>query len=167
MTLRKKLLTFSLWWAVIGFSLWVGGTLFNMTVIVPIWSESPPESVRHFFGNTSFNKYINNFFGPPWMIIRNLPIIVALFLGWNSKLHKRYLLITTIIFIIGVVYTLVYIYSINDILMFKAGGDKTVEEIKTMVDKWIFADRLRFAVMLISYFFLLKAFRLPLDEQKN
>jgi hypothetical protein len=34
MTLRKKLFTFFLWWAVIGFSLWVGGTLFNMTVIV-------------------------------------------------------------------------------------------------------------------------------------
>lgn len=101
------------------------------------------------------------------MAIRNVPLIVALFLGWNSKLHRRYLLITTIIFIIGVVYTLVYIYSINDILMFKAGGDKTADEIKTMVDKWIFADILRFAVMLIGYFFLLKAFRLPMREQQN
>lgn len=167
MTLRKKLLTFFLWWAVIGFSLWVGGTLFNMTVIVPIWSESPPESVRHFFGDTSFVKHIYNFFGPPWMAIRTLPIVVALFLGWSSKLHRRYLLITTIIFIVSVVSTLVYVYPINAILWFKAGGDRTAEEIKIMVDKWIFADRLRFAVMLIGYFFLLKAFRLPMHEQKN
>ena len=166
MTLRKKLFTFFLWWSVIGFSLWVGGTLYNMTVIVPIWSESPPESVRDFFGDTSFSKYINNFFGPPWMAIRNLPIIIALILGWNSKLHRRYLLITTIIFITAVVFTLTYIYSINDILIFKAGGDKTAEEINSMVDKWIFADRLRFVVMLIGYFFLLKAFRLPIPERK-
>lgn len=167
MTLRKRFFIFFLWWAVIGFSLWVGGTLFNMTVIVPIWSESPPESVRQFFGGTVFTKFINNFFGPPWMAIRILPIIIALFLGWSSALHRRYLLITTIIFIVSVVYTLVYIYSINDILIFEAGGDKTAEEIKTMVNQWIFADRLRFSVMLIGYFFLLKAFRLPIPEQKK
>jgi len=167
MTLRIKLFEFFLWWAVIGFSLLVGGTLFNMTVIVPIWSESPPESVSHFFGDTSFNRHINNFFGPPWMLIRNVPIIMALILAWNSKAHRRYLLITTIIFILSVVYTLVYIYSINDILIFKAGGDNTAEEIQTMVDKWIFADRLRFAVMLVGYFFLLKAFRLPLPDHKK
>lgn len=166
MILRKKLFTFFLWWAVIGFSLWVGGTLFNMLVIVPIWSESPPETVRHFFGDTSFSKFINNFFGPPWIVLRFVPLIAALFLGWGSRLHKRYLLITTVIFIFGVVYTLGYIYTINDILIFSAGGDKTAEEIRIMVDKWIFADKLRFATMLIGYFFLLKAFRLPFPVEK-
>lgn len=142
-------------------SLWAGGTLFNMTVIVPIWSENPPESVRLFFGETSFNQYINNFFGPAWMLIRFLPIIAALIMAWKSKLHRRYLLITCGIFIFSIVYTLTYIYSINEILMFQAGGDNTTEEINSMVEKWLFADRLRFAVMLIGYFYLLKAFRLP------
>ncbi len=51
--------------------------------------------------------------------------------------------------------------------MTQAGADKSAEEIRTMVDKWIFADRLRFAVMLIGYFFLLKAFRLRIPEQQN
>ena len=166
MTTRKMLFNFFLWWAVLGFSIWLGGTIFSMTVIVPMWSEAPPQSVKEFFSETSFNKYIFNFFGPPWMAIRNLPVLIALVLGWDSKLHRQYLLITFISLIIGIIYTFTYIYPINDILMTKAGSDKSAEEIRTMVDKWIFADRLRFAVMLIGYFFLLKAFRLPVLGNK-
>ncbi|MGZ8549440.1 MAG: DUF1772 domain-containing protein [Chitinophagaceae bacterium] len=167
MTIRKKLFNFFVWWAVLGFSIWLGGTVFSMTVVVPMWSEAPPQSVKEFFSETSFNKYIFNFFGPPWMAIRNLPVLIALVLGWDSKLHRKYLLITFISLIIGIIYTFTYIYPINDILMTKAGGDKSAEEIRTMVDKWIFADRLRFAVMLIGYFFLLKAFRLPIPGNKT
>ena len=161
----KTLFNFFLWWAVIGFSVWVGGTLFSMTVVVPMWSESPPESVKEFFGTTSFNKYIFNFFGPPWMAIRNLPLVIALVLGWYSKEHRKYLLVTLITLIFGIVYTFAYIYPINDILMTKAAADKSAQEIQTMVDKWIFADRLRFVVMLVGYFFLLKAFKIQIPEQ--
>lgn len=162
MTLRERFLNFFLWWAVIGFSIWLGGTVFSMSVVVPMWSDAPPQSVKDFFGGTSFNKYIFNFFGPPWMAVRNLPVLIALILGWNSKLHRQYLLITVICLLIGIIYTLTYIYPINDILMTKAGDDKSDEEIETLVDNWIFADRLRFLVMLVGYFFLLKAFRLQL-----
>lgn len=165
MTLRKKLFIFFLWWAVIGFSIWLGGTVFSMTVVVPMWSESPPQSVKEFFTETSFNKYIFNFFGPPWMAIRNLPVLIALVLGWYSKLHRRYLLITFISLVIGIIYTFTYIYPINEILMTQAGADKSAEEIQTMVDKWVFADRLRFVIMLIGYFFLLKAFRLKIADK--
>ena len=166
MATRKRLFNFFLWWAALGFSIWVGGTIFSMTVVVPMWSEAPPQSVKEFFSETSFNKYIFNFFGPPWMAIRNMPVLIALLLGWSSKPHRQYLLITFVSLIIGVIYTFSYIYPINDVLMTKAGADKSPEEIRTMVDKWIFADRLRFAVMLIGYFFLLKAFRLPVPGNK-
>ncbi len=165
MKLRKDLFNFFLWWAVIGFSIYVGGTLFSMSVIVPMWSESLPESVKSFFGETSFNKYINNFFGPPWMVIRNLPALIALFLGWHSKQHRRYLLITVITLVMGIAFTFAYIYPINEILMTKEVADKSSDEIRTMADKWIFADRLRFVVNLIGYFFLLKAFKQPILNQ--
>lgn len=165
MTLRKGLFNFFLWWAVIGFSIWLGGTIFSMAVIVPMWSEAPPQSVKDFFNDTSFNKYIYNFFGPPWMAIRNLPVLIALIIGWYSKQHRIYLLIAFASIVIGIIFTFTYIYPINEILMTKAGGDKSAEEIQMMANKWIFADRLRFAIMLIGYFFLLKAFRLQIPQQ--
>ena len=96
------------------------------------------------------------------MAIRNLPILMALILGWYSKSHRHYLLTTLLILILGIVYTFAYIYPINENLMTRAGAGKTAEEIQAMVDKWIFADRLRFVVMLVGYFFLLKAFRLAI-----
>lgn len=165
MKFRKKLFEIFLWLAVFGFSIWVGGTIFSMSVVVPMWSESPPESVKEFFGGTSFNKHIFNFFGPLWMPIRNLPVFLALVFGWYSPLHRRYILIALFTIFAGVFFTVIYIYPINEILMIQAGGDHSAEEIRTMVDKWIFADRLRFAVMFIGYVFLLKAFRLPIPEQ--
>lgn len=55
MNIHNKLFNFFLRWAVIGFSIWVGGTIFSMTVIVPMWSEDPPQSVADFFTGTSFN----------------------------------------------------------------------------------------------------------------
>jgi uncharacterized membrane protein len=166
MNLRNKFFNFFLWLAVIGFSIWLGGTIFSMTVVVPMWSESPPQSVREFFGGTSFNKYIFNFFGPPWMAIRNLPVLIALILGWHSKQHRIYLLITLSSLIMGIAFTIAYVYPINSILMTNAGGDKSEAEIITLVNKWIIADRIRFVVMAIGYFFLLKAFRLTIAEKQ-
>ncbi|MEO6219831.1 MAG: DUF1772 domain-containing protein [Ginsengibacter sp.] len=166
MTLRKNLFIFFLWWAVIGISIFIGGTIFSMSVVVPMWSESPPESVKEFFGGTSFNKHIYNFFGVPWAPLRNLPVFFALLLGWYSKSHRLYLLITVISIIFSLVFTVAYIYPINDILMTQAGGNKSSEEIQVLVNKWIFSDRLRFAVVFVGYFFLLKAFRIPISQQK-
>ncbi|MBK9226623.1 MAG: DUF1772 domain-containing protein [Ignavibacteria bacterium] len=166
MITRKKLFNFFLWWAVFGFSIWLGGTIFSMSVVVPMWvkhlhNQLKNSSKRQVLINTSL------IFGPPWMAIRNLPVLIALVLGWYSKQHRQYLLITFISLIIGIIYTITYVYPINDILMIKAGANKSAEEIITMVDKWIFADRLRFAVMLVGYFFLLKAFRITIPDKEN
>ncbi len=162
MKIRNKLFNFFIWWAVIGFSIWMGGTIFSMSVIVPMWSEAPPESIIEFFGGTSFNKYIYNFFGPPWMIIRNLPVLIALILGWQSKQHRKYLSVTLSTIILGIIFTLLYMYPINEILMTQAGAGKSSSEIQSLVYKWIFADRLRFIIMFVGYIFLLKAFRLKI-----
>jgi Anthrone oxygenase len=145
-------------WAVLGFSIWVGGTLFNMLVIVPLWSNSPPESVSQFFGSTKFNQMIWNFFGPPWMAVRIVPIFLALISAWPSRFHRYHLLVSAACLTFGIVYTLAYIYPINEILFLKAGRSETPERIIEMVHQWVFADRLRFVVGLVGYVCLLRAF---------
>ena len=165
---RKDFFNFFLWWSVIGVSIWVGGTVYMMSVIDPQWSQNPPESLRSFLGQTDFNKYIWNFFGPPFMVLRSLlPVVLALIFGWNSRRHRRYLSITLSITVILIIFTLVYIYPINNELFFKAGGDLSPHAIQTLVKHWIIADRLRFAVYLVGYFFLLKAFRLPYTPEST
>ena len=39
MVLRQKLFTIFIWLAVINLSTWIGGTLFHMIVVLPIWSQ--------------------------------------------------------------------------------------------------------------------------------
>jgi Domain of unknown function (DUF1772) len=167
MILRQKLFIIFLWLAVINLSIWIGGTLFHMIVVLPIWSHLLPGSVKEFFGGTRAYEYLLDFYGPKWMVIRTLPVIISLLLGWYSKRHRYFLLITTLTIAFGIILTIVYVYPINEAIMAKAGEGSSPDEIERMVGNWIFADRLRFAIIFIGYFFLLWAFRLPISLSKS
>ena len=146
-----------MWWAVIGYSLWMGGTFFSMAVVVPMWSDNPPTSVTEFFGGTIFNSTIYNFFGPPWMIARIIPLVLLLITAAPNQ--RRWLFIPAGCMALMIIFTLVFVYPINTILMTHAGSGKTAVEIQKLTDTWILADRIRFAVGCIGYVFLLKVFR--------
>jgi len=88
MITRDRFLVALLWLIVPAQATWVGGTLYQMLVIVPMWSASPPESVQAFFGGTDYNRTIFNFFGPRFMIARSLPLVLALLVGWHRPKHR-------------------------------------------------------------------------------
>lgn len=151
---------FFLWFSVISLGLWVGGTLFHILVVQPLWTGNPPGSVQFFFTRTKFNETIWNFFGPPWMIARLLPLFLCIYLGWNqAEGQKLYLLIAGICWVFITVYTLAYIYPINEILFKQAGGNNSAEIIIALVKKWLFADRFRFVIGTVGYLCLLHVFR--------
>ena len=138
-----------------------------MLVIVPMWSASPPESVQAFFGGTDYNRTIFNFFGPRFMIARNLPLVLALLAGWHRPKHRKALLFAVGCFAFGVVFTLNYIYPINTVLFEQASGGQSAEAVRAMARQWIFADRLRFAVGCLGFLAVLWAFRQPINETKE
>jgi hypothetical protein len=159
--MRQTLFTIFLWLSVINLSIWIGGTLFHMTVVLPIWSQHPPDSVRDFFGGTRAYEYLLDFYGPRWMAFRILPILIALWLGWSSKRHRHFVLVTVGTIVIGLVLSVLIVFPINEAIMARAGEGASPEEITRMVDTWILSDRARFALLSVGYFFLLRAFRLP------
>ena len=157
--MRDRLLTFFLWFAVIAWSTWFGGTLYQMLVVVPMWSAAPPESVREFFLGTTYTAHIFNFFGPPFMAARVLPVLVALALAWHLPRERLLLGVASACLVATVVFTLTYIYPINDVLVFQAGGDLGAEAVRRLATTWIWADRARFAVGIVAFVALLMAFR--------
>ncbi len=167
MSVRNRIFRALLWISVLMASTWVGGSLFGMLVLVPTWNASPPESLRALFLNTEYSSHIWNFFGPPWMLARNLPVLAALAVGWHLRPQRRLLLLVAAWCVCGVVGTLVWIYPINDILFFKAGGDMPTDEIRALANRWIWADRLRFLVGSASFVALLRAFSLPLPTSEE
>src|SRR2546430_883013 len=82
-----------LWFSVLSLGVWVGGTLFHMLVLQPLWSHDPPDSVRFFFRQTRFNKTIWNFYGPPFMAARVVPLILCVIVGWGCVPGGRWLLV--------------------------------------------------------------------------
>jgi hypothetical protein len=85
MRARDRIAQVLLWLAVLGLSVWVGGTPYQMLVIMPMWSASPTESVRAFFPDTRYNETLWNFFGPPFMAARLAPLSGALLAGWHLR----------------------------------------------------------------------------------
>jgi hypothetical protein len=162
MELRDHILVFLLWLSVIAQSIWIGGTLYQMLVIVPMWSASPPESVRAFFQNTNYNRLIFRFFGPPLMVARTLPAVLALIAGWHHLHHRGPLILAVSCLLFGVVYTLAYVYPINAVLFEKAGGNESDDEISAMATRWIQADQLRFVVGSVAFLAILWTFSLPI-----
>jgi hypothetical protein len=162
MSLRDRALDVLLWYAVLAWGTWLGGTLYQMLVVVPLWSASPPESVRAFFTGTDYNRTIFHFFGPPFMAVRTLPLLLGLPLAWHRPAHRLPLGIAATGVALATIFTIVYVYPINDVLFAQAGGSGSPEQITAMVRQWIWADRLRFGVGVVVFICLLQAFRLPL-----
>ncbi len=136
-----------------------------MLVIVPIWSASPPESLRAFLQTTDFYRRIFHFFGPPSMVARVLPPLSALLAGWHLPRHHHALLLNAIVMVGILIFTLVYIYPINDVLFEQAGDSGTPEQIRAMLNHWILVDRLRFAFGCVAFLALLWAFSLPVPRR--
>jgi len=161
MKTRDRVAQVLLWLAVLSRSVWVGGTLYQMLVIVPMWSASPPESVRAFFSGTSYNETIWNFFGPPFMAARQALLLGALLAGWHLPQHRRWLLWAAVCMAFTTVFTLAYVYPINEVLFARAGGGHSPEEVRAMVRQWVWADRVRFGVGFVGFLALLRALSIP------
>ncbi len=150
-----------LWYNVLSLGIWAGGTIFQMLVVVPIWSASPPESVHAFFTGTSYMTTIYNFFGPITQIARVVPLLALVAVAWPYEELRPWLLVTGATLLFGLVFTRAYVYPMNDLLA-RGGEGLAAEAVRSLVSRWIFADRLRFAVVGAGYLCLLRAFRLPL-----
>ena len=162
MTTRDIFTLAFLWIAVLSWGIWVGGTIYQMAVIVPIFNASPPESLRAFLSNTDFSRHIVKFFGPRWMPVRMLSLFGVLICGWNLRAHRPFFVAAAICMTAGMVFTLAYIYPMNAVLFAQAGGNHTPEEIRTMLRAWTFADRARLFVVSIGYLALLRAMNIAM-----
>jgi hypothetical protein len=151
-----------LWYNVVSLAIWAGGTLYQMLVIVPIWSADPPHTLHTFFKETPFMTTILHFFGPVTQLLRALPLFVLVALAWKYETIRPWVTTCGVTLVIGLVMTRAYIYPMNDVIFWRAGEGLGVEEARALVRTWIIADRVRFAIMTGGWLCLLRAFSMPL-----
>ena len=163
--MRIAILRGMLWFAVFAWATWLGGTLYQMVVVIPMWSSALPGSLQVFLATTDYYRQVQNFCGRPFMMVRGLPVLLALALAWSFPQHRRWLGLAAGCLVAAVMFTLGYVYTINDILFSQAAAGVPAEEVLRLAERWIWADRLRFAVGVVAFIALLRAFRLPLPAQ--
>ena len=100
----------------------VGSNVFQMVVIDPIWSASPPESVGAFFSGTPFLEAIRGFHQNPFFLVGAVCLLGALILNWKVPTLRKWILLAVGIELLVVLGTIVYVYPINDVLFVHAGG---------------------------------------------
>src|SRR5437763_2889443 len=127
--LRIRIVQVLLWICVINWAIYIGGTIYQMVVIVPQWSAAIPESLRAFYAGAYVHLGSAHFFGYElrggfWLgPFRLILLLVALLLSWRSVLHRKCLLISCIVSVVFLAgFTLIYIYPINHVLFGQAGG---------------------------------------------
>jgi hypothetical protein len=168
--MRQRLFRLLLWIAVLMWTTWIGGTLYQMVVIVPIWSASVPQNLNVLFHDLhpNLSDTARHFFGPSWVLPRYLPPLLALLVGWPFVSHRRWLLITALSTVIIVASTFLYVYPINAVLFFgPARESQSPEELRALAEHWILVDRLRYAVGIGGFLALLRAFSLPVVSKAD
>lgn len=145
----------------------LGGTVYQMLVIIPEWSQDLPGSLVRLFQGTSWAEAQARFWMHPIELLYPLLLIGALIASWPNRLRRRWLLICTVLLIGVTVWTGLYFVPKGVVpLMVQAGAGMTPEEITARAEAWIFWDRVRFVVIVLAYLAGLLALRIqPRSEE--
>ncbi len=156
-----------LWIAVVTLAISVGGNLFQMTVVDPVWSSSPPESVQKFTSETSLVSGVKKFHQNPIYLFGLVCLVASPLLAWNRRAMRNWLLIAAAIYIGIVLVTLLYFYPMNHVLgSLDAHSSKDAATLIATTHRWIFADRFRFIFRLASFLCAVRAMSLSGRDDK-
>jgi uncharacterized membrane protein len=159
MAARKIALLICLWASMLTLTVSVGGNLFQAVVIDPVWSASPPESLET-VGKTSSESSIMHgvtlFHQNPISRFGLICLALSPIVGWNDRSIRKWLLAGAIIFAVVFIATVVYFHPLNDMLFENAAG-KPAAVLRDAAQRWLWADRVRFALRVMSFFCVLKA----------
>ena len=138
----------------------VGGNVYEILVLDPIWSASPPESVRSFFAGTPYAKAMQKFWLSKLAKYSLFFLIGAVALGWAAPARHLWLVLALASTAATYVLTLRYIFRRKIALFAKAGRDLSPEAIVRMTRQFLVADRVRLAFKIATAVFLLRALSL-------
>ncbi len=149
-----------LWIAVIAWSLWIGGLMYETVVIMPLWSANLPQSVLEWNSRPNFVMNPTRFY-VPIVITLILSLSLGMILSWKSRNQRHWLILSTVCAITAFVFTLIYFFPKNDVLFRNQNTGLSGEEITAIANAWIRGNWIRVGMMIVGFFAALKAFSLP------
>lgn len=147
--MRHKLASGLLIASVIVWGIWCGGQVFNELMTVPIWSASPPESLK-------VHAELPSKGGAPFFPLFN-PLFVVLAIGaalaaWKSASRSRKWLALSAFIAIAVFISLIYLAPlVGSMFRHSVAGDLPASEIVAGVERWKLGNRIRLIVELFGF----------------
>lgn len=148
--MRHKLAYRLLFASVFAWGIWCGGRVFNELVTVPIWSASPPESLKVY-------RELPRKGGAPFYLIFH-PLYVVLAIGatlaaWKSaRRARKWLALSALIAIAITIYLMFFLTPlISSMFRYSVAGDLSVSEIVAGVERWKLGNRIGLLVDLFGF----------------
>ena len=163
---RNVISSVCLWIAILAATINVGGNLFQMMVVDPVWSAAPPASVQVYFSDVRHFEALRNFHNNPFLFVGLLCHLASVALYWKTRALRRWLLVALFAKVAVVIGTGVYVYPINDVLMVHHAADITPTAAVELTRHWLFADRFRFLIKVVALLSLLRALQLSGTAKK-
>jgi len=135
----------TLWTALIVALIGLGAKLFDLTILAPAWSASPPESLRLMPYGPNYPLDPGDFFIPVSILIV-LSYFGALIAGWSTGKANRSLLLLAVAFvIIGAVATPTLFWPMIRELYGSGVGtiQRTPEQLSSLITQWFVLDTVR------------------------
>ena len=131
--MRNKLASALLIASVFVWGIWCGGQVFNELMTVPIWSASPPESLKAY--NALPSKGGINFFMVICPLLLIVPI-VATIVAWKSARKAKFWLAITALIAVGLAVALNFYLAplVQSMFAHSVAGDLPASEIITGVN---------------------------------
>lgn len=148
-----------LWIAVAAWGFWLGGLIYEMVVMIPLWSANLPQSVIEFNSRPDYRLNPTRFY-IPIVLTLILSSLLATILNWKSRNHRIWLILSTVCVITAFVFTIVYFFPKN-VVLFQDQAGLSGEEITAIAHAWISANYIRLGIMILGFFAALKAFSQP------
>lgn len=159
--MKKNIREAILWLGLILISILVGGTVYQMIVIVPEFGRDIPNGMISFAHSHISTK---TFWTSPIMPLGFLSMIISVVLNWKNG-RKKWLISAAALAILAEVLTIIFIYPQLRIMGIVDGTPSNDLILLTKTIKsWILVDQLRFWIIIIpSFLFYIKAFTIKVD----
>ena len=148
--MRHKLASGLLIASVLIWGIWCGGQVFNELMTVPIWSASPPESLKAYAEMPSKGA-------APFFPLFN-PLFVVLAVGatlvaWKAARRSRKWLALSALIAIALFISLVFYLAplVQSMFSHSVAGDLSASEIVAGVERWKWGNRVRLIVELFGF----------------
>ena len=152
-----------LWIAVVAWSVWFGGLMYELFVITPLWSANLPSSAIEWNSRPNFLLIPTPFYAPV-AVTTILSSLLGLIFNWKSNNRRIWLILSTVSAILTLGFTLIYFFPKNEVLFHNQNLGLSGEEITAIGNAWIRANWIRVGMMIVGFFAALKAFSLPKSD---